>query len=50
MCTNFLLYYPRINVTYCSSDEIVAQPAFTAKYAKPVWPSGLVLFLIKEHF
>ena len=37
MCLNFIMYYPKIDVETCLSSEIVAQPAFTAKYARPVF-------------
>jgi len=37
MCLNAMMYYPKIDVETCLSSEIVVQPVFTAKYARPVF-------------
>eukprot|EP00795_Rhopilema_esculentum_P009584 gene9584-17340_t len=42
MCFNFMMYYPRANLTTCTSDEMVVQPVFTSAYANPVFPQWYV--------
>ena len=42
MCLNFVMYYPKMNLVTCVSDEIVTQPVFSTKYAKPVFADWYV--------
>eukprot|EP00794_Sanderia_malayensis_P012195 gene12195-13451_t len=37
MCLNFIMYYPRVNLTTCISHDILVPSKFAKKYARPVF-------------